>query len=229
MKSEFLKWIWQGADVFLPGCKAGRASMTTLRSMMDLSTLPLFLGDSVLVPFPHTCPLQTWWVFASTAIPDTPSEGFRLTTPPFQQVTTPVSSCTVFLNRQAYLSVAFVCKINICVKLKAFVEIERCAQNRVGWGGNCLTSKLKKKTASNHYKIPKVTNILCFPLLPAIQCLPDYMHVVVSRRYLQSQGYPAEGVTLSDSRCRPTVTSQEVVFNIPYNGCGTTQEVHALF
>ncbi|XP_066047721.1 deleted in malignant brain tumors 1 protein [Chamaea fasciata] len=57
-----------------------------------------------------------------------------------------------------------------------------------------------------------------------IQCLPDYMHVVVSRRYLRSQGYSAEGVTLSDNRCRPTVTSQEVVFNIPYNGCGTTQE-----
>ncbi|NXY36904.1 DMBT1 protein, partial [Pomatorhinus ruficollis] len=57
-----------------------------------------------------------------------------------------------------------------------------------------------------------------------IQCLPDYMHVVVSRRYLQSQGYSAEGVTLSDNSCRPTVTSQQVVFNIPYDGCGTTQE-----
>ncbi|RMC11297.1 hypothetical protein DUI87_11416 [Hirundo rustica rustica] len=57
-----------------------------------------------------------------------------------------------------------------------------------------------------------------------IQCLPDYMHVVVSRRYLQSQGYSTERVTLQDSRCRPTVTSQEVVFNIPYNGCGTIQE-----
>ncbi|XP_037996775.1 deleted in malignant brain tumors 1 protein [Motacilla alba alba] len=57
-----------------------------------------------------------------------------------------------------------------------------------------------------------------------IQCLPDYMHVVVSRNYLRSQGYSAQRVTLNDNRCRPTVTSQEVVFNIPYNGCGTTQE-----
>ncbi|NXR76837.1 DMBT1 protein, partial [Pycnonotus jocosus] len=57
-----------------------------------------------------------------------------------------------------------------------------------------------------------------------IQCLPDYMHVVVSRHYLQSQGYSAERVTLDDNRCRPIVTSQEVVFNIPYNGCGTIQE-----
>ncbi|XP_068054685.1 deleted in malignant brain tumors 1 protein-like [Anomalospiza imberbis] len=57
-----------------------------------------------------------------------------------------------------------------------------------------------------------------------IQCLPDYMHVVVSRDYLQSQGYSAQRVTLNDNRCRPTVTSQEVVFNIPYNSCGTVQE-----
>ncbi|XP_054133231.1 deleted in malignant brain tumors 1 protein [Melozone crissalis] len=57
-----------------------------------------------------------------------------------------------------------------------------------------------------------------------IQCLPDYMHVVVSRDYLQSQGYSARRVTLNDNHCRPTVTSQEVVFNIPYNGCGTIQE-----
>ncbi|NXU42764.1 DMBT1 protein, partial [Drymodes brunneopygia] len=57
-----------------------------------------------------------------------------------------------------------------------------------------------------------------------IQCLPDYMHVVVSRDYLRSQGYSARRVTLSDSRCRPTITSREVVFNIPYNGCGTVQQ-----
>uniref|UniRef100_A0A674GZR9 CUB and zona pellucida like domains 1 n=1 Tax=Taeniopygia guttata TaxID=59729 RepID=A0A674GZR9_TAEGU len=57
-----------------------------------------------------------------------------------------------------------------------------------------------------------------------IQCLPDYMHVVVSRDYLQSQGYSAQSVTLDDNHCRPIVTSREVVFNIPYNSCGTTQE-----
>ncbi|XP_010084569.1 PREDICTED: deleted in malignant brain tumors 1 protein-like, partial [Pterocles gutturalis] len=55
-------------------------------------------------------------------------------------------------------------------------------------------------------------------------CLPDYMHAVVSRDYLQSQGYSAEMVTLKDNHCRPTVTSDEVIFNIPYNGCGTTRE-----
>ncbi|KAM9379554.1 scavenger receptor cysteine-rich domain-containing protein DMBT1-like [Phaethornis superciliosus] len=55
-------------------------------------------------------------------------------------------------------------------------------------------------------------------------CLPDYMHAVVRRDYLESQGYSAQMVTLNNSSCRPTVTSREVIFNIPYNGCGTTQE-----
>ncbi|NXG24737.1 DMBT1 protein, partial [Grallaria varia] len=55
-------------------------------------------------------------------------------------------------------------------------------------------------------------------------CLPDYMHAVVSRDYLQAQGYSAQMVTLSDDRCRPTVTPREVVFNIPYDGCGTIRE-----
>ncbi|NXL06619.1 DMBT1 protein, partial [Mesembrinibis cayennensis] len=55
-------------------------------------------------------------------------------------------------------------------------------------------------------------------------CLPDYMHAVVSRDYLQSQGYTAQMVTLNDSRCKPIITSHEVIFNIPYNGCGTIRE-----
>ncbi|NXF98367.1 DMBT1 protein, partial [Eubucco bourcierii] len=59
----------------------------------------------------------------------------------------------------------------------------------------------------------------------ALLCLPDYMHAVVSRDYLQSQGYSEQMVTLGDSGCRPTVTSREVIFNIPYSGCGTTREV----
>ncbi|XP_072197065.1 scavenger receptor cysteine-rich domain-containing protein DMBT1 [Excalfactoria chinensis] len=58
----------------------------------------------------------------------------------------------------------------------------------------------------------------------ALMCLPDYMHAVVSRDYLQSQGYNAEGVTLNDTGCEPMFTSREVVFNIPYDSCGTTRE-----
>ncbi|NXA08513.1 DMBT1 protein, partial [Sapayoa aenigma] len=55
-------------------------------------------------------------------------------------------------------------------------------------------------------------------------CLPEYMHAVVSRDYIQSQGYSAEMVTLNDNHCRPTVTSQEIIFNIPYDRCGTIRE-----
>ncbi|NWQ84730.1 DMBT1 protein, partial [Columbina picui] len=59
----------------------------------------------------------------------------------------------------------------------------------------------------------------------ALLCLPDYMRAVVSRDYLQSQGYSVQMVTLNDHGCTPTVTPQEVIFNIPYNGCGTIREV----
>ncbi|XP_010010442.1 PREDICTED: deleted in malignant brain tumors 1 protein-like [Nestor notabilis] len=69
-----------------------------------------------------------------------------------------------------------------------------------------------------HYSsIPAVHN-------STLRCLPDYMHAVVSKDYLQSQGYSAQMVTLNDNRCRPTITSREVIFNIPYNGCGTIRE-----
>ncbi|XP_069720238.1 scavenger receptor cysteine-rich domain-containing protein DMBT1 [Phaenicophaeus curvirostris] len=55
-------------------------------------------------------------------------------------------------------------------------------------------------------------------------CLPDYMRAVVSRDYLQSLGYSEQMVTLNNGHCSPTVTSHEVIFNIPYNGCGTLRE-----
>ncbi|XP_040462633.1 deleted in malignant brain tumors 1 protein [Falco naumanni] len=71
---------------------------------------------------------------------------------------------------------------------------------------------------------PEFTNTLSFLLLPALLCLPDYMHAVVNRDYLQAQGYSAQMVTLNDNRCKPTVTSHEVIFNIPYNSCGTIRE-----
>ncbi|NWI98433.1 DMBT1 protein, partial [Crypturellus undulatus] len=59
----------------------------------------------------------------------------------------------------------------------------------------------------------------------ALFCLPDYMRAVISRDYLQSQGYSMQSVTMSDARCRPTVTAREVIFNIPYNDCGTVRQV----
>ncbi|NXC63788.1 CUZD1 protein, partial [Aleadryas rufinucha] len=59
----------------------------------------------------------------------------------------------------------------------------------------------------------------------ALECLPDYMHVVVSRSFLQSHGYSARNLTLNDPFCTPNITSEYVAFNIPYFGCGTVREV----
>uniref|UniRef100_A0A8C9NK77 Deleted in malignant brain tumors 1 protein n=1 Tax=Serinus canaria TaxID=9135 RepID=A0A8C9NK77_SERCA len=56
-------------------------------------------------------------------------------------------------------------------------------------------------------------------------CLPDYMHVVVSRYFLQSHGYSAWNLTLNDPVCTPNITSNSVSFNIPYTRCGTVREV----
>ncbi|NXS87805.1 DMBT1 protein, partial [Erpornis zantholeuca] len=59
----------------------------------------------------------------------------------------------------------------------------------------------------------------------ALQCLPDYMHVVVSRSFLQSHGYSAWNLTLNSPFCTPNITSEYVTFDIPYSGCGTVREV----
>ncbi|KGL74843.1 Deleted in malignant brain tumors 1 protein, partial [Tinamus guttatus] len=55
-------------------------------------------------------------------------------------------------------------------------------------------------------------------------CLPDYMHVVVSRAFLQSEGYGTSNLTLNDSYCQPNITPKYVIFNIPYNSCGTVRK-----
>ncbi|NWJ09585.1 DMBT1 protein, partial [Crypturellus undulatus] len=59
----------------------------------------------------------------------------------------------------------------------------------------------------------------------ALLCLPDYMHAVVSRAFLQSEGYGASNLTLNDSYCQPNITPNYVIFNIPYNSCGTVRKV----
>ncbi|XP_075791441.1 scavenger receptor cysteine-rich domain-containing protein DMBT1-like isoform X8 [Pelodiscus sinensis] len=57
-----------------------------------------------------------------------------------------------------------------------------------------------------------------------LQCMPEYMHAVVNRAYLQSQGYASENVSLNDPFCKPKITTSYITFNIPYNGCGTRRE-----
>ncbi|NWU56682.1 DMBT1 protein, partial [Dromas ardeola] len=59
----------------------------------------------------------------------------------------------------------------------------------------------------------------------ALVCLPEYMHAVVDKSYLESQGYSLRNISLSDPKCRPTITSTKITFNVPYNGCGTLRQV----
>ncbi|NXS29684.1 DMBT1 protein, partial [Pomatostomus ruficeps] len=59
----------------------------------------------------------------------------------------------------------------------------------------------------------------------ALLCLPAYMNAVVYRPYLEAQGYSVDSVSLADPECRPEITSNEVIFNISYNGCGTRRQV----
>ncbi|XP_075791900.1 scavenger receptor cysteine-rich domain-containing protein DMBT1-like [Pelodiscus sinensis] len=70
---------------------------------------------------------------------------------------------------------------------------------------------------AEYYTIPADQNI-------TLLCLPEYMHAVVSRAYLRSHGYSAWDVSLNDTSCTPTITPSHVIFNIPYNRCGTSRE-----
>lgn len=60
-------------------------------------------------------------------------------------------------------------------------------------------------------------------------CLPDQMQANVSRSYLQSLGYSAWDLVIptwnGSYHCKPQITSSQVIFTIPYSGCGTTQKV----
>ncbi|KGL99457.1 Deleted in malignant brain tumors 1 protein, partial [Charadrius vociferus] len=59
----------------------------------------------------------------------------------------------------------------------------------------------------------------------ALLCLPTYMHAVVERSYLESQGYSVQNISLSDPNCKPIITSAEIIFNFTYNSCGTSRQV----
>ncbi|NXU75796.1 DMBT1 protein, partial [Oreotrochilus melanogaster] len=59
----------------------------------------------------------------------------------------------------------------------------------------------------------------------ALLCFPDYMRATVSRYYLQSQGYSVWNLTLNDPNCKPNITSEYVIFDVPYMHCGTVREV----
>ncbi|XP_074855717.1 scavenger receptor cysteine-rich domain-containing protein DMBT1-like [Carettochelys insculpta] len=71
--------------------------------------------------------------------------------------------------------------------------------------------------SANYYSSQQDRNTL-------LMCMPDYMDVLVNKAYLRSHGYTAGDVSLNDPFCTPAVTSNYVIFNIPYNRCGTTRE-----
>uniref|UniRef100_K7FY50 Scavenger receptor cysteine-rich domain-containing protein DMBT1 n=1 Tax=Pelodiscus sinensis TaxID=13735 RepID=K7FY50_PELSI len=70
---------------------------------------------------------------------------------------------------------------------------------------------------ADYYTIPADQNT-------TLRCLPEYMHIVVNRAYLQSQGYVSDNVSLIDPSCKPKITTSYITFNIPYSGCGTRRE-----
>ncbi|XP_045424278.1 deleted in malignant brain tumors 1 protein isoform X4 [Lemur catta] len=60
-------------------------------------------------------------------------------------------------------------------------------------------------------------------------CLPNHMEASVSRDYLQSLGYSARDLVISNwngnHQCQPQILQTKVVFTIPYSGCGTIKQV----
>uniref|UniRef100_A0A8C9RJI7 CUB and zona pellucida-like domains 1, tandem duplicate 1 n=1 Tax=Scleropages formosus TaxID=113540 RepID=A0A8C9RJI7_SCLFO len=58
-----------------------------------------------------------------------------------------------------------------------------------------------------------------------LDCSSDNMNIVISSSFLNSVGYSGYDLYLNDQRCRPQVSSYQVVFNFPLNTCGTLREV----
>uniref|UniRef100_A0A8C9VYE6 Uncharacterized protein n=1 Tax=Scleropages formosus TaxID=113540 RepID=A0A8C9VYE6_SCLFO len=57
----------------------------------------------------------------------------------------------------------------------------------------------------------------------------DNMNIVISSSFLNSVGYSGYDLYLNDQRCRPQVSSYQVVFNFPLNTCGTLREVGVVY
>ncbi|XP_053890045.1 deleted in malignant brain tumors 1 protein [Malaclemys terrapin pileata] len=60
----------------------------------------------------------------------------------------------------------------------------------------------------------------------ALTCLPEYMRAVIRKAYIRSKGYFSWNFHLNDPTCRPMVTKSDVIFHIPYDGCGTKSKVN---
>ncbi|XP_052616087.1 deleted in malignant brain tumors 1 protein-like [Peromyscus californicus insignis] len=64
--------------------------------------------------------------------------------------------------------------------------------------------------------------------ITSLLCLSNHMQASVSRDYLQSMGYSARDLVIpgwnASYQCQPQITQRQVMFTIPYTGCGTTKQ-----
>ncbi|XP_070697200.1 CUB and zona pellucida-like domain-containing protein 1 isoform X2 [Pempheris klunzingeri] len=58
----------------------------------------------------------------------------------------------------------------------------------------------------------------------SVDCSSDSMNIVVKRSYLNSLGYDGHSLYLNDPNCRPKISSYEVIFRVPINGCGNIRK-----
>ncbi|TRY83790.1 hypothetical protein DNTS_035361, partial [Danionella cerebrum] len=58
-----------------------------------------------------------------------------------------------------------------------------------------------------------------------VDCSSGNMVIVIQSSYLNSLGLSGDDLYVNDHRCRPNITSREVVFRFPLDTCGTTEEI----
>ncbi|XP_038629368.1 CUB and zona pellucida-like domain-containing protein 1 isoform X3 [Scyliorhinus canicula] len=78
------------------------------------------------------------------------------------------------------------------------------------------SSVTKRGFTAAYYILPNDDDILT--------CSTDYMEAKINRSYLNLLGFNEHNLYLNDRDCRPSITSNEVVFKIPLNRCGTERQ-----
>ncbi|XP_052437102.1 deleted in malignant brain tumors 1 protein isoform X2 [Carassius gibelio] len=69
------------------------------------------------------------------------------------------------------------------------------------------------------------TTISPQPAKEHVNCSSDNMTIVIQRSYLNSVGLSGSDLYVNDNRCKPTISSTEVMFRFPLNACGTVKEM----
>ncbi|XP_030297881.1 deleted in malignant brain tumors 1 protein-like isoform X12 [Sparus aurata] len=58
-----------------------------------------------------------------------------------------------------------------------------------------------------------------------VTCSSDNMNIVVQRSYLNSLGYDGDNLYLNNPSCRPQISSSQVIFRFPIEGCGNDKKI----